>query len=384
MMWGEEALRSPGWHWFRVWGRLEPGAAPRQVAAKLKAVFADFRREVSARFSKDEPRERIERWVHTPLAVLSAANGPSELRTRFQRPLLVVSTVAFLVLLIAGSNVANLMLARAAARQREMALRLAIGASRTRLVQQMLVESGLLALGSCAFGALLSIGMAQAIVHLLSSPRDPVWLDLHPDLRVLAFLGFLASLATILFGLAPAVRASGASPARVLHAHDPRHAAPRGLLRPLLAFQVGFSFLVLFVGGLLVLSFLRLSRVDPGFVSENLLIVRLETSLEDKGPAATGRWRQVIEHVRRLPGVENASHSAWELFRGSGWAASVRIPGRAVDPFEPFYLEISPGFVETMRIPLLEGRDFDLRDAELEPRRAVIVNEAFARRYYSA
>jgi predicted permease len=153
------------------------------------------------------------------------------------------------------------------------------------------------------------------------------------------------------------------------------------MLRPLRAVQVGFSFLVLFGAGLLVISFHRLSSVDLGFAAEKLLIVRVETEVpEDEGRAA--RWQQVVDTLRQLPGIEAVSHSAWELFGGSGWSSAVRIPGRAIEASEPYFLQVSPGFLATMRIRLLEGRDFDDHDREPVKNRVVLVNEAFARRYF--
>lgn len=162
MMWDSGAISQPGWSWFRIWGRLQPGVTPKQARAVLQTVFTNFRRERASAAPAGAPRDQIERLIHTPLYLRPAANGPSGLRQNFERPLWVLACVAALVLLIACSNVASLQIARAAARDREMALRISIGAGRGRLIQQTLIESALLSAASCLLGALLAAQGAPA------------------------------------------------------------------------------------------------------------------------------------------------------------------------------------------------------------------------------
>jgi predicted permease len=383
MMKDPEVLAASDWQWFRIWGRLKPGIEPESARQALQPAFAAFRRERAATFPPDEAKERIAWFVETPLEVRSAARGPSDLRQSFERPLVVLAAVAGLVLLIACSNVANLLLARATARESEMALRLSIGAGRGRVVQQVLVESGMLAVAASLVGLAFAVLAGPRIVGWLSPTGDPAYLDLRLNPTVLGFATALSALTTILFGTAPALRASAVAPFPGLKAAGGRHSAGRGLLRPLVATQVGFTFVVLFLAGLLVVSFQRMVRFDPGFSKEGVVLFTIEAKELRKGGArAHAIWRELQDRVRQLGGVETASFSGWGLLRGWGWSGSVRVPGREPDAVEPCYLAVSPGFFETMRMPLLAGRDFRPGDAEAERPSAVVVNETFARRYF--
>jgi predicted permease len=382
MMWGEEALVSRGWSWFRIWGRLEPGVTADQARAVLQPVFTNFQRERVSRMRPDEPRNRIEGILKTPLLLRSATNGPSRLRERFERPLWVLAILATMVLLIACSNVASLLIARAAARDREMALRLSIGAGRGRLIQQMFVESALLSAASCVLGVLLAVNVGPAIAGMLSTSQSIVRLDLQLDWRLLSFLGAAGSLTTFLFGLAPALRASAASPSDALKAGGGKQTASIALFRPLIAVQTAFSFLVLFVGGLFLASFAKLVRTDLGFEGNNLVVMNMEASdLREPNSKAATVWRQLVERLGEIQGIQSASLSGWALFEGSSSSLELRVPGRAVETLQPHYLPVSPRFLETMRIRLLDGRDLTWRDWQPESS-AVIVNESFARRYF--
>ncbi|MGH9160565.1 MAG: ABC transporter permease, partial [Vicinamibacteraceae bacterium] len=214
---------------FRILGRLKDGGQAKQVQNILQPTFTNDRREVaSTLFQPDEARQRVERFVNAPLYVRSAENGASALRRQFERPLWILAIVVSLILLIAASNVANLFLARAAAREREMSLRLSIGAGRGRLIQQVLIESALLAIVACALGLLLAAATGPTTVRMLAPSDNPADLDLRIDWRVLAFLGVTGALATMLFGLAPALRASGVAPVGVLSAASGRSTSRSG------------------------------------------------------------------------------------------------------------------------------------------------------------
>ena len=382
MMWDDRAISDSSTRWFRIWGRMQPGIAPEQARAALQAVFTNFRREQAA-LRPAEPRDRVERFINTTVHLRSAANGPSGLRQDFERALWVLAAVAALVLLIACANVASLLVARATSREREMALRMAIGAGRGRLIQQLLIESALLSIASCALGALVAVTAAPRVVSMLSTSGSIIRLDLQLDWRLLVFLAAAGSLVTFLFGLAPAFRASAISPIDSLKSGSGKHTARAGLFRPLVTAQTAFSFVVLFVAGLCLASFAKLAGTDLGFDRNNLAIVNVEArELPPGDPKALAIWEQLLEHLRQLPGIESASLSNWGLFEGSGRNKSVRIPGRPVDAYDPWYLRVSPRFLETMRIPLIDGRDFEWRDAQPELPSAVIVNESFARRYF--
>ncbi|MGH9160566.1 MAG: FtsX-like permease family protein, partial [Vicinamibacteraceae bacterium] len=421
MMWDAEELADPHSRWLRILGRLKPGVEAEQVRGVLQPVFASLRQEQVAGFPADEPRERVEQFLSTRLYVRSAANGPSRLRADFSRPLWILAIVVGLVLLIAASNVANLFLARAAAREREMSLRLSIGAGRGRLIQQVLIESALLAIVGCILGLLFAYVAGPTIVHRLAPAHNPAYLDLRVDWRVLAFLGVIGALTTMLVGLAPALRASGVAPLGVLSAASGRLTSRSGALRPLVATQVGFSLVLLFLAGLLLLSFGKLVNVDLGFRQDELLLLTVDSDDIPVGPdeltmALSGlraerfttqqRSRlpdevvmelsrpqstvaqahtigvQMLERARRVPGVQGASLSAWAMFSGTGSEGGIRLPGQAQDALRPSIVPVSSGFFETMGIRLVDGRAFEPRDAEPETPSVVVVNEAFARRYF--
>jgi predicted permease len=264
-----------------------------------------------------------------------------------------------------------------------MALRISIGAGRRRLLQQLLIESGLISLAACVLGVIFSVASAPTVVSMLSTTHNHIFLDLRPNANVFIFLVVISTITTMLFGLLPALRASRTSPNTALKAGSLKSSTRIGMLRPLLAAQVGFSFVVLFVAGLLLFTFQRLNQMDPGFAKEGLLVCRVEEhSLREGTDKARVAWQQLVDRVGQLNGIQSASASSWALFQGWGWSEGVRIPGRKPDDFEPNYLSVSPGFLRTMKIRLIAGRDFNQHDAEQKQPTTVIVNQAFVRRYY--
>ena len=220
---------------------------------------------------------------------------------------------------------------------------------------------------------------------MMSTSRTIVRVPIEFNGRVIVFLGCAGMFVTFLFGLAPAIRASIVSPVDALKSGAGRHTPRIGLFRPLVAAQVAFGFVVLFVACLSLTSFVRLLNADLGFDPSRLTLVSVAStgsaSRPDEGNAVM-RWERLIDRVRQIPGVESASYSRWALFAGSGRNKSVRIPGRPSDAYTPWYLQASPGFLETMRIPLKAGRDLEWRDLRPDTPTAVIVNESFARRYF--
>ena len=283
-------------------------------------------------FGPNAPPDRVKRFVEAPLFVRSAANGPSPLRSQFQRPLWILASIAALILLIAGSNVANLFLARTAAREREMSLRLSIGAGRGRLVQQVLIESALVAVCACVLGLLFAAVTAPNVVTMLAPAEDPVYLDLRFNWRMLSVAGALTVLVTALFGMAPALRASGVAPVTALKAGG-RTVASGGVMRPFVAMQTGFGLMVLFVGGLLVLSFARLSTVNPGFATSDVLLLSLETVQRIDPREQRAALVQALDRLRAMPGVESVSSSEYNPI-GRAWTHYVRIPGTQHDTVE--------------------------------------------------
>jgi predicted permease len=375
-----ESLSSPGWQWFRVMGRLAAGETVSGAGATLQAVFTNWRRE-RVKLFPNAPRALRERYVSTPIYVRPAANGISDLRRDFERPLWILATVAGLVLLLACSNLANLMLARAAAREREMALRISIGAGRWRLVQQLLVEAAVISVAAAVLGSWFARASAPLLVGMLAPRETPAYLDFRFDWRALAFVTAIGALATLMVGLLPALRASAIAPIKALKASGGRHTSRLALLRPLIGTQIAFSLTVLFLASLLIASFERLSHVDLGFHPEQVGLVDL-TPVAPNAPAHDrDAALHVLERVRALPGVAAAAQSSWPLMSGSGWSSAVWLPGGRWDGVEVSLLEVSPGFIETMRIPLRAGRDLSRADI-YDGSPSVLVNETFARKYF--
>ncbi len=328
MMWDDAAISDASTRWFRIWGRMQPDAAPAQAAAALQLVFTNFARQLT-----DEPQSYIERLLNMRLYLRSAANGPSSLRRDFARALWLLAGVAVLVLLIACANVASLFVARAASREREMALRLSIGAGRGRLVQQVLIESALLSIASCILGALVAMIAAPEVVSMLSTSRAIVRLDLQMDWRLVAFLAAMGSLVTVLFGLAPAVRASGVAPYSAMKTGG-RQTAGVGLFRPLVAAQTAFGFVVLFVAGLCLASFVKLARIDPGFDQGGLAVARVKQVVPGATPGrGAARRRQFARDLGTA--CRTAATDTANRISGSVALWTLRRPGPKQERADP-------------------------------------------------
>ena len=385
MWWNPKDLSSAHSYWFGVLGRLKPGATAEAVQQPLQAVYTNFLRERAADFRPDESRALVARFMRGRLQVVPAPNGPSRLRETFARPLWILAAVAGLLLLIACSNLANLFTARALAREREMALRISIGAGRGRLMRQLLVEGLLLAGAASVLAAAFAAIAAPAIVGLLSRSDSQVYLDLHPDWRMTAFLLLACATATMLFALLPALRASAVSPHEALKSGGSKQSARTNTLRPMLAAQIAFSFMVLFVAGLLLLSFRQLTHVDLGFDPHGVALIDVRITNPDMFATHTPAGRidalQLLDRVRQLPGVRNAAMCEFGFFTGSWMTENVRVPGRAPGDDGVNVIPVSPGFLETMGVRLLEGRAFTPSDVT-SASSVVLVNQAFARRYY--
>jgi predicted permease len=382
MMYNPRAFGNAQFGWFRVLGRVKDGVRVEQAQSVLQAAFTSFRREYAPRmFGPERTPESVARFLGTPLYVRSASNGPSPLRGQFERSLWILASIAALVLLIAGSNVANLFLARTAAREREMALRLSIGAGRGRLIQQMLVESALVAGAACALGLLFAEVVGPAVVGMLASADDPVQLDLRLDWRLLAFAGGLTLVTTALFGIAPALRASSVAPMNALKTGGGRSVTGAGLMRPFVAIQVAFGLVVLFVGSLLVLSFTRLSGVNPGFATSNVILLFLEAVQPADASQRRVALFQVLDRLSGVPGVQAVSAAESNVL-GRAWTHYVRVPGTENETIEATMNPVTQGFFDTMGIPVLAGRAFVRRDLDPVSSTAVVVNVAFATRYF--
>jgi putative ABC transport system permease protein len=361
------------WGWVRTFIQMKPGGSTERVRDRLQTVFNVIQNERSKGF-KGWPGRRLKSFLSQKIMVEPAAAGLSEMQRGYRLGLMALAVLVALVLLIACANVANLLTAQAAARAREMALRVSIGAGRWRLVQLVLVESAMLAIAATAVGGLFAWWAAPFIVARINPPGNPARLLLPADWRVFGFSLALTIGVTFLFGLLPALRASSVKPASALKGGDDPHSRRR-LMHALVAAQVAFCFVVHFAASLFVSTLDRLTNQPTGFSADRLLTLDTVT----QRPQSTTLWYQIAEHLRELPGVESVAIAGWPLLSGNGSNGFVSVNGGPPGEILGYFLEVSPGWLETMKIPLLDGRDF--RPADTTPGVA-IVNEAFVKEYF--
>jgi putative ABC transport system permease protein len=375
---GEESMYDMrhGW-WLAAMGRLKTGWTLARATAQLKSITpAILEATVPPVYKPDD----VKKYMEYRFAAFSAENGFSNLRREYENPLWTLLAIAGLVLLIACANLANLMLARASAREREIGVRLSLGASRGRLIRQLLAESLLLALIGAALGTLLSQGLSRGMVAFLSTENTRMFVDLHADWRVLGFTTALAVLTCAIFGLAPALRATRVAPVMVLKSTGRGMTAGRerfGLRRGLVVSQVALS-LVLLAGALLFVRTLRnLLTLDPGFQQQGVLVTALDLTRLNLAVERRQEFkRELLNKIRALPGVNSGADVGIVPISGNGWNENVAIEGQEKLKGTPNFNRVSPGFFKTMRTPLVAGREFDDHDTATAPKVA-IVNETF-------
>ena len=382
---GEDSHLSKRNHWWlAIIGRLKPGWTVARAAAQAGAMSpAVFENTVPPNYRPDVKKY----YAQYKLTADAAGSGVSSLRKQYEQPLYLLLGIAGLVLLIACANLANLTLARASTRQREMAIRLAIGAGRARLVRQLLAESFLLTVLGTAFGVALARWLSSGLVSFLTTGGNPIYLDLHPGWRVLAFTAAVAVPTCVLFGLAPAFRATRTDPGAAMKGSGRGVTADRerfGVRRVLVVSQVALS-LVLLVGALLFVGSLRkLMTLDAGFRENGLLIAGVDISRADVPPARrVPFFHDLLETLRATPGIDSAAEASIVQVSGQGWNEFIEFPGeKRQDRMIPWFDKVSAGYFETMGTPLIAGRDFNDRDTIASPEVA-IVNQEFANKFLS-
>ncbi|HEU0107805.1 MAG TPA: ABC transporter permease [Vicinamibacteria bacterium] len=374
------ALDKSDWWFLAAIGRIKPGWTVARATAQLAQISPGIlQATVSPRYSVGDAKT----YLAYTLAAFPAGTGVSTLRRNYEKPLWILLAMTALVLLIACANLANLMLARASAREREIAVRLAIGASRGRIVRQLMAESLLVAAFGAGAGALLARWLSASLVAFLSTEGNRLFVDLETDWRVLAFTSGLAVLTCVLFGLAPAVRATHVAPAAAMKSGGRGVTSSRerfGLRRGLVVAQMALS-LVLVVGALLFVGTLRnLLTVDPGFRADDVLWASLDmrrAGFPDAQEIAIKKG--IVESLGRLPGVVAAAQADILPVSGSGWNQTILVGGEVQKDY-PNFNRVSPGYFKAMGTPLVAGRDFDERDTA-SSEAVAIVNETFARKY---
>jgi predicted permease len=373
-------------------GRLRPGATLEQAQATMAAAFLQSVMEHrAARQARTEAKLRpLEPSDYPRLGVISGSQGEMNSRAFLRKPLRLLLGVVALVLLIACANVANLLLVRATSRRKEIAVRLALGASRRRLIQQLLTESVVLAIAGGALGILFAVWIKTGLLIVTDwGGRDMSALPVQLDLRVLTFTLLLSLITGIIFGIVPALRATRLDLTPALKDTGRSSSAiSRSLLaRSLVVVQVSMSVLLLIGAGLLIRTLRNLQHVDPGFNADNLLLFSIEPNLIGyKDEKLETLYNQLSERVDTLPGVRSATFSQHTLLSGGGSWFSVYLPGvtgpngKAIDNGEAYVHDVRENFLQTMEIPLLLGRNLQRQDDAKAPRVA-LVNEAFATKY---
>ena len=368
--------------WLSIMGRLKPGLTIQQANAQLKAISPQVMTDsLPASYRADNAKK----YLANKLTVTSGATGVSQLRKQYEDPLWILLATTGLVLLIACANLANLLLARASVREREIAVRQALGASRGRLVMQLLSESLLLALFGSALGAALAAVLSRGLIAFLTTQDNHMFVGMGLDWRLLGFTMGIAVLTCILFGLAPALRATRVAPASVMRAAGRGLTAGRekfSLRRGLVVAQVAMS-LVLLAGALLfVRSLQKLLSVDAGFRPEGIVSVEVDFRAahypKDRNIEIR---RQMGEKLRQETGATSLAQISMTPVSGSGWDQLVWADGTNDKREDVLFNSAGPGYFQTMVTPFVGGRDFDEHDTLSAPKVA-IVNEAFAKKIF--
>ena len=387
-------LIPPGWGRYHenfseslyIIGRLKPGVTMEQATANVNVLFpAILLSFPDAKLSPDN-RGRLAR-AHVQLE--NMARGLSDLRHTYSEPLQVLMAIVALVLLIACANIANLLLARSTARARELAVRQALGAPRSRLIRQLLTESLVLALAGGALGIGLAAAANRLLLGMISQGSETVPLDVSLNLRLLAFTFALTVGTALVFGTLPALRATRLQLTESLKSGRGAFsgAGRTPLAKILVISQVGHSLLLMVTACLFVRTLINLNRVDAGFNKENVLRLDIDSTITgypEGDPRLTALFKQIEERVNALPGVRAASFSAFTFHEGS-WNTSIRVPGMPVDHSvnDIKHNVIGDAYFKVMQIPLLAGRTFGPQDTGAS-QHVAIISEQMARHFFPA
>jgi predicted permease len=375
---------SAGYKWLQLVGRRRPGVSFEAARAELAVLFQAAVVDMELPLHDPANRASFATWK---LHLEPAATGLSQLRYQFGKPLWILWAIVGIVLLIACANVANLLLARAAARQTEIAIRQSIGADRSRLIRQLLTESLVLASCGGALGVGLGFAGSQYLVQFLSSGRQSIALNVQPDLRLLLFVAAVSIASSILFGLLPALRASRVDLVTILNlAGRSQQTATLGSAfasRGVVALQVALMTVLLFGAGLFLSSLRNLQRIETGFSSEGILLLHTEPRFSGlDGNQRKAVYRNILDRVSSLPGVHIASLAWTAPVSGGGVSDAVEVDtpnqGSRTRLANTYMNAVTPRYFEALRIPVVAGREFTAHDRSTQ----VVVNLAFARKAF--
>jgi putative ABC transport system permease protein len=379
---GEDTRLNSGVDWWLiVMGRLKPGWTMEKASAELAAISPAI---FEASLRPGYPKDSVAQYLNFKLMAGPASGGISFLRESYSNSLWLLLAITGLVLLIACANLANLMLARASARERELTVRAALGASRTRLLSQMLTESVLLAVAGAALGVWLATLLSQLLVRFLATESDPIFLPLRLDWRTLVFTSGIAGATCILFSLAPALRSMGVSPSAALKASGRGVTSGRGrftLRRLLVVSQIAFSLMLLIEALLFTHSFVNLSTADTGLKSQGVLISYLDLSRLNLPVERRQAFRlDLAQRLEQIPGVDSVAETSVVPLSGSGTSNTIWMTGSdKAHGTECSFSSVGPGFFKAMGVGMPAGRNFVPGDGPASPNVA-IVNETFVRR----
>jgi predicted permease len=376
--------------WVSVFARLRHGVRMAQAQASLEPIYRQIiEMEVQApEFARASEYGRRQ-FLTSRLEVFNGSTGRSALRDRFTKPLYVLMAASGMVLLIACANIAGLLIARATARQKEIAVRLALGASRGQIIVQLMIESLLLSAASAVFGLSLGVWLDRMLLQFLPTDNAQVTITAALDTRILFFSLSVAFVTAFIFGLAPAFQGSHPNLSDTLknEAGSILGRSSHTLVRKgLVVVQVSLSLLLLIVSGLFVRSLANLRELDPGFRIERVIAFSIDPTLNGYDQRRTALfYREMLDRLKALPGVEAAAHSVVRVLTGSAWKNFLaKVEGYTSHQGErviAYYNAVSPGYFDTLGIRLIAGRDFGARDTRESPK-VCIINEAFARQYF--
>jgi putative ABC transport system permease protein len=360
-------VNMPMLQFMTIFARVPSSESAERLGAKLQPTFHSFL-EQALSTRRGIPKSLRDRILAGTVVVEPAASGFSALQKINERPLIVLCVLSLLVLLVACANVANLTTAQTAARERELALRVSIGGGRRRLVQLVLMESVWMAALAATLGAVFAWRAAPFVASMINPPTDPVRLAMPADWRVFGFLAAATLIVTVLFGLAPALRASKVDPSSALKGGENPH-AKRRLVYALIAAQVAFCVAVVLVAGMFVKTFERLSHRPLGFSPEHVLTIFVGLS----STQSLQTWDNLVQDLSRQPGVKAASMAAWALVDGTNSVPLITVNGTQKTARS---FELAPGWIETMQVPVLEGRTLNASDMTGG---SAMVNQEFAK-----
>jgi predicted permease len=387
--WEWLAMSDERTRWVQVFARLKPGRTAASAEPALQHLFTDIRaHEATLAGAKNWSAFQRDRFMQGRLRVAPADNGYSNLRNDISTALLVLMSMVGLVLLIACANVANLLIARGFMRQKEIAVRLSIGATRGQLVRQLLTESLVLSGAGGLVGLVLAVALTRWLLALVPAQGGPILVRAEPDLRILSFTLAVTMATGVIFGLLPALRASRPDLWGTLKDTVGAIAGTGGSLflrKGLVALQVALSFLLLFGAGLFVRSLQNLQTTDTGVALDNLVTFQLSPALSGyDAERSVNFFDQLVDRLRTTPGVKSAALASVSILSGNEWDSSMSVEGHQAkdgENMQAFMNSLSPGYFDTMGIRFLEGRDFTRLDAKRDATVA-IVNRRFAEHFF--